>query len=135
VHRTTDASHRALKNFVKLSNHPTCPTMSTPVIIPRTAPIPIAAKAKPFEPESLGDTIKSKLSLSMNENEQTPTRGRPCDACRRRKSRCVIQEGQAACALCKSNSQECTFVQSPQPRKRKLNGEHKEDSAPKRRYV
>ncbi|KAL7273340.1 Fungal specific transcription factor [Rhizina undulata] len=47
-------------------------------------------------------------------------RDRPCDACRRRKSRCVMNEGADICVLCGFHSQECTFVQSPQPRKRRL---------------
>ncbi|KAG0637311.1 hypothetical protein HOY80DRAFT_1052048 [Tuber brumale] len=47
-------------------------------------------------------------------------RDRPCDACRRRKSRCVMNEGAEICVLCQFHSQECTFVQSPQPRKRRL---------------
>ena len=47
-------------------------------------------------------------------------RERPCDACRRRKSRCVIHEGAALCVLCDFHKQECTFVQSPLPRKRKV---------------
>jgi len=47
-------------------------------------------------------------------------RDRPCDACRRRKSRCVMNEGAEICVLCNFHSQECTFVQSPQPRKRRL---------------
>lgn len=58
---------------------------------------------------------------------------RPCDACRRRKSRCVVNEGQTSCVLCQFHTQECTFVQSPQPRKRKLNTEGKEESVAKRR--
>ncbi len=46
-------------------------------------------------------------------------RERPCDACRRRKSRCVIKVQSAACVLCEFHRQDCTFVQSPLPRKRK----------------
>jgi hypothetical protein len=73
---------------------------------------------------------------SVGDPTNTRTRkDRPCDACRRRKSRCVMHEGQTACVLCQFHSQDCTFVQSPQPRKRKLNGDSKEDSAAKRRYV
>jgi hypothetical protein len=60
---------------------------------------------------------------------------RPCDACRRRKSRCVINEGQTSCVLCQFHTQDCTFVQSPQPRKRKLNTEGKEESVAKRRHA
>ncbi|KAH9879170.1 hypothetical protein J1614_002607 [Plenodomus biglobosus] len=55
-------------------------------------------------------------------------RERPCDACRRRKSRCVIHEGAALCVLCEFHKQECTFVQSPLPRKRKVVDGDKKDS-------
>ncbi|OBT91012.1 hypothetical protein VE02_00206 [Pseudogymnoascus sp. 03VT05] len=119
--------------------------MSTPISIPRTAPIPIAAKpnhAKNDTPAK--ESIKPKASSSMRslivdgDLPNTRTRkDRPCDACRRRKSKCVIHEGQVACVLCKFHKQDCTFVQSPQPRKRKLvpeeGKEGKEDSAAKRR--
>jgi hypothetical protein len=47
---------------------------------------------------------------------------RPCDACRRRKSRCEINENAPTCVMCAFHHQECTFVEIPQPRKRKLNG-------------
>lgn len=50
-------------------------------------------------------------------------RDRPCDACRRRKSRCVLNEGQTVCVLCCFHNQDCTFVQSPQPRRRKVPAE------------
>jgi hypothetical protein len=49
-----------------------------------------------------------------------PRKERPCDACRRRKSRCVINPGARLCVLCEFHKQECTFLQDPQPRKRKL---------------
>lgn len=45
----------------------------------------------------------------------------------------MINEGQTSCVLCQFHTQECTFVQSPQPRKRKLNTEGKEESVAKRR--
>lgn len=129
-------------------SHPaTSKVMSTPISIPRTAPIPIAAKpnhAKNDTPAK--ESIKPKASSSMRslivdgDLPNTRTRkDRPCDACRRRKSKCVIHEGQVACVLCKFHKQDCTFVQSPQPRKRKLVPEEvkegKEDSTAKRRYV
>ena len=119
--------------------------MSTPIAIPRTAPIPIAAKpnhAKGDAPTPVKESIKPKTSSSMRslivDGDLPNTRARkdrPCDACRRRKSKCVIHEGQVACVLCRFHKQDCTFVQSPQPRKRKLAAEGKEDSAAKRRYV
>ncbi|KAF2224242.1 fungal-specific transcription factor domain-containing protein [Elsinoe ampelina] len=45
---------------------------------------------------------------------------RPCDGCRRRKSKCVIQDTGTPCVLCKFHKQECTFVEGPLPRKRKV---------------
>ncbi|KAF2828397.1 hypothetical protein CC86DRAFT_444648 [Ophiobolus disseminans] len=44
---------------------------------------------------------------------------RPCDPCRRRKSRCEIVDGSAPCVLCRFHRQECTFNEEPQPRKRR----------------
>lgn len=36
-------------------------------------------------------------------------RDRPCDSCRRRKSRCVLPPGAEACVLCTFHKQTCTF--------------------------
>jgi hypothetical protein len=44
---------------------------------------------------------------------------RPCDPCRRRKSRCEISDGSLPCLLCRFHHQECTFNEEPQPRKRR----------------
>jgi hypothetical protein len=118
--------------------------MTTPTSIARTAPIAIAAR-RPRTDTSLelpnsNTNGRGHLSASMSSTTSaesgTNTRSRkdrPCDACRRRKSRCVINEGQTSCVLCQFHTQECTFVQSPQPRKRKLNTDGKEESVAKRR--
>jgi len=37
--------------------------------------------------------------------------------------------------LCEFHKQECTFVQSPQPRKRRLNSDGREEDTSKRRYA
>lgn len=49
----------------------------------------------------------------------------------------MIHEGAVLCVLCEFHKQECTFVQSPLPRKRKVvDGEKKESpGATKKRYV
>jgi hypothetical protein len=47
---------------------------------------------------------------------------RPCDSCRRRKSRCEIADGIPPCVLCRFHRQECTFNEEPQPRKRRAVG-------------
>ncbi|EPE32538.1 Zn2/Cys6 DNA-binding protein [Glarea lozoyensis ATCC 20868] len=119
--------------------------MSTPSTIARTAPIAIASrKPRAIEPsiETSINNLNSRPHLSASMSSSTSgesgvnmrtRKDRPCDACRRRKSRCVINEGQTSCVLCQFHTQDCTFVQSPQPRKRKLNTEGKEESVAKRR--
>jgi hypothetical protein len=129
-------------------------TSPTPIImtIPRTAPIPIAA-AKPKSAKSDSQTTPARANSSkpkqaagsssirsLIEGSLPNTRSRkdrPCDACRRRKSKCVIHEGETACVLCKFHTQDCTFLENPQPRKRKQNPTEaaKEDEAAKRRYL
>lgn len=118
--------------------------MSNPTGIARTAPIAIASRKPPLPSVDISDgrdslrrnNILSASTGSTASTESAPNtrarRDRPCDACRRRKSRCVIQEGQPTCVLCQFHRQECTFVQSPQPRKRKLT-EGREESLAKRR--
>jgi hypothetical protein len=120
--------------------------MSNPTGIARTAPIAIASRKPPPPSVDINDgrdslrsnnNILSASTGSTASTESAPNtrarRDRPCDACRRRKSRCVIHEGQPSCVLCQFHRQECTFVQSPQPRKRKLT-EGREESLAKRRY-
>ena len=122
--------------------------MSNPTGIARTAPIAIASRKPPPQSSLDNNTdgrdslIRNILSASTESTASTESgsntrtrKDRPCDACRRRKSRCVIHEGQSSCVLCQLHNQECTFVQSPQPRKRKLNAEGKEESLAKRRYA
>ena len=52
-------------------------------------------------------------------HEQRSSRNRPCDACRRRKSRCVMNEGAVKCVLCEFHAQDCTFMEKIPPRKRR----------------
>ncbi|KAF2442244.1 hypothetical protein P171DRAFT_456225 [Karstenula rhodostoma CBS 690.94] len=107
--------------------------------MPRPNPVPIAAarpkkQHKPSpgtENPVAGKPVSSAVGPVANIRTR---RERPCDACRRRKSRCVIHEGAVLCVLCEFHKQECTFVQSPLPRKRKVvDGEKKDSpSAPKK---
>ncbi|KAL8629163.1 hypothetical protein Q9189_005119 [Teloschistes chrysophthalmus] len=61
-------------------------------------------------------------------------RERPCDACRKRKSKCVMNEGASGtCTACAVHGQKCTFVEDPQPRKRRLDHDGKEVDSSKRR--
>lgn len=109
--------------------------------MPRATPVPIAA-ARPRKQQRLSsgtETIVAGKPTSTNGpvSNIRSRRERPCDACRRRKSRCVVHEGAALCVLCEFHKQECTFVQSPLPRKRKVVDGDKKDSpnALKKRYV
>jgi len=53
---------------------------------------------------------------------------RPCDSCRRRKSRCEL-DGAPPCVLCRFHRQECTFLEEPQSRKRKAAALAEEDQS------
>ena len=110
--------------------------MSTAVALqspmPRPTPVPIAAakprKQKPSPGKENLVSIKPISSTVGPVANIRTRRERPCDACRRRKSRCVIHEGAVLCVLCEFHKQECTFVQSPLPRKRKVVDDGKKDS-------
>lgn len=41
---------------------------------------------------------------------------RPCDVCRKRKSKCVVKPGSTTCILCEFHNQACTFDEQPIPR-------------------
>ncbi|CAP66687.1 uncharacterized protein PODANS_4_8080 [Podospora anserina S mat+] len=113
--------------------------MSTSIAVPRTAPIAIAPKppAARFPPsrqgsvhhhghnfDSYGSGFNSPDSgsvLSLN----TP----PCEACRNRRSECVMGEDtEEHCVACQYSGTECSLVESSGSssplgaRKRKLNG-------------
>ncbi|KAK6004836.1 hypothetical protein QM012_007615 [Aureobasidium pullulans] len=45
-------------------------------------------------------------------------RTRPCDACRKRKTRCHTEAPATSCVLCQFHGQPCTYEQTPRPRKR-----------------
>lgn len=114
-------------------------TMSTPSAIPRTAPIAIAPKPPRFPPSRQGSIhhldsysgfrngIDSPDSESLNGRPQTP-----CEACHRRRLDCVMSDEEEGCVACNVNGMECSLIESPPPRKRKLDGDA-EDSHSKRR--
>ncbi|KAI9798288.1 MAG: Fungal specific transcription factor [Piccolia ochrophora] len=77
------------------------------------------------------------LAVTGNQKSQSPQppKDRPCDTCRRRKSRCVVPENSVRCILCEFHKQNCTFAQRPQPRKRKSNAQPKEEAERKRKSL
>lgn len=57
-----------------------------------------------------------------------------CDGCRRRRVKCLLApDEEDVCISCQVNGEECSLVGSPQPRKRKQNGEFADEGAGKRR--
>ncbi|KAK9313224.1 fungal-specific transcription factor domain-containing protein [Lipomyces starkeyi] len=50
---------------------------------------------------------------------QPGQKSRPCDSCRRRKSRCFIPPNDDSCVLCRFRKQECTFLEGPKPRRKR----------------
>ena len=70
-----------------------------------------------------------------NSTTSSPSTGkrRPCDACRKRKSRCEFNHGDTACVLCRFHRQSCLFNENPQPRKKcKINCGNDRAGAPAR---
>ena len=78
----------------------------------------VSEGVSPAEQTSRPETVVERNFL----HEQRSSRNRPCDACRRRKSRCVLNDGAARCVLCEFHAQECTFVERIPPRKRRYTG-------------
>jgi len=46
-------------------------------------------------------------------NKRQRRSGRPCDACRRKKTRCVVKDAADVCVLCEMRSITCTFEADP----------------------
>ncbi|GAB7354115.1 hypothetical protein MBLNU459_g4679t1 [Dothideomycetes sp. NU459] len=76
-----------------------------------------AIAIQPLAPRSSPMAVNTARPRSIANSRSR--RDRPCDGCRRRKSKCVLQEAQR-CVLCEFHNQDCTFVEAAQPRKRKL---------------
>ncbi|KAK4161736.1 fungal-specific transcription factor domain-containing protein [Cladorrhinum sp. PSN259] len=43
---------------------------------------------------------------------------RPCDTCRKRKSKCAKEAGQERCVLCAFHNRDCTYLDVPRPRQK-----------------
>ena len=101
--------------------------------MPSSGPLP----PQPPRPTDMISSLKAKSSLPVKEQKLVRgRRERPCDACRKRKSKCVTHEGQNnVCVACSVHGQDCTYIEDPQPRKRRLESGGKDADLPKRRSV
>lgn len=92
---------------------------------------------QPTRSTEMISSLKAKSSQPVKEQKLVRgRRERPCDACRKRKSKCVTHEGQNnVCAACSVHGQDCTYIEDPQPRKRRLESGGKDADLPKRRSV
>ncbi|ETN42697.1 uncharacterized protein HMPREF1541_01855 [Cyphellophora europaea CBS 101466] len=72
-------------------------------------------------------TTRSDATISSPEDSARLPKGslpdRPCDVCRKRKSRCVKELGQNKCVLCTFHQRDCTYLDAPARRKRKRRDE------------
>ncbi|MCJ1445109.1 MAG: Fungal specific transcription factor [Stictis urceolatum] len=89
----------------------------TPELRKKLSPGELRANQKPMSSTPINKTPAKPVPIPRGKRE------RPCDACRRRKSKCVVTEGSKICAACGVHEQECTYVEDPQPRKRKVEGD------------
>jgi len=121
--------------------------MSTPTAaVARTAPIAIAPKpSRPRAAPSRQGSINlldaaypgSMANGLESPDSDSPLNGRsppPCERCQLRRIKCIMSDDDdsGGCVSCQVNGTECSLVGSPQPRKRKLNGDL-EDGHSKRR--
>ncbi|KAL1590205.1 hypothetical protein WHR41_01159 [Cladosporium halotolerans] len=110
--------------------------MATAMAVQPLAPRPCSRDIAAWSPpkQRLMDNNESRPALKQLQQSapQRPRRERPCDGCRRRKSKCVLQEGRR-CVLCEFHKQDCTFVENAQPRKRKVDDTNKSDTSPNKR--
>ncbi|KXT02623.1 hypothetical protein AC579_5444 [Pseudocercospora musae] len=105
--------------------------MAVPSLAPRPSARPIAAWSPPKHVVEGKGNRPALKQLQQSSPQARSRRERPCDACRRRKSKCVLQEGRP-CVLCEFHKQECTFVENAQPRKRKADDASKAEDPMKK---
>ena len=108
-----------------------------PPLLPAGASLSVASTNPPLQ---LSRDVSSSRPKSTNSGKEVKVirgrRERPCDACRKRKSKCVTTEGpKKVCAACSLHGQECTYIEDPQPRKRRQDQDGKDQDSTKRRLV
>ena len=71
--------------------------------------------------DNVSETSRSSPETTFQTLSKKPMRpDRPCDICRKRKTRCVKDENQEKCVLCAFHGLQCTYVDAPQPRKKRV---------------
>lgn len=112
--------------------------MSAPNAVPRTAPIAIAPKPPRFPPSRQNsihfDSYPGRRSGfdSPDSDSVSGYAAPPCEGCLNRRSECVMREDEESCVACLVEGTECSLVDGPPPRKRKLNGDLEESSSKRR---
>jgi hypothetical protein len=89
------------------------PKSSGPVETRRRFSMDHASETTHSSPENVGQQLGGAGASSS-----VAKGARPCDICRKRKSKCVKEPGQTKCVLCAFHGRECTYV-SDAPRRRK----------------
>ena len=106
--------------------------MAAPQLAPRPSPVSISAWTTPHAFMDGGKENRPALKqLQQSAPAARSRKERPCDGCRKRKSKCVLQESRR-CVLCEFHKQECTFVEKALPRKRKIDESATDENAQRR---
>ena len=105
--------------------------IASPSFSPRT-PSPQSSNPAPKDVATALDSPSQGLSTSQSTASR---KRRPCDACRRRKSKCVVVTAQHRCNACLAHEFECTYIEQPASRKRKSGLELGRARISKRRYL
>ncbi|KAK9365307.1 fungal-specific transcription factor domain-containing protein [Lipomyces kononenkoae] len=104
-------SHQIPSILPLSSSYPGIP-VPAPAII-SAGPLPQQTGALPTVGSGIQGPTQALLGL------QPAQKSRPCDSCRRRKSRCFIPANDDSCVLCRFRKQECTFLEGPKPRRKR----------------
>lgn len=84
-----------------------------PSVVPSVPSVPSEAPVSSMPPDN------SHNSVSNGKPAET-SKPRPCDYCRRRKTRCLVLKDSSSCLHCQVKEIPCTFLEAPISRKKKL---------------
>ncbi|KAK9480817.1 fungal-specific transcription factor domain-containing protein [Lipomyces japonicus] len=89
--------------------------LESPALASSNEPSVSSSGPLPTPPVSSGNGTLSRPFYTRNRRE------RPCDSCRKRKTRCIRTDGSSVCTICISHDEVCTFILEPPTRRRNLN--------------